>query len=40
MPSTADAVLAMALHKWLDGKPWFYHPVQAAARAWLASKNL
>ena len=39
-PSTADAVLAVALHKWLDGKPWFYHPVQAAARAWLASKNL
>ena len=39
-PSTADAVLAVALHKWLDGKPWFYHPVQAAARAWLASRNL
>jgi len=39
-PPTADAVLAVALHKWLDGRPWFYHPVQAAARAWLASKNL
>jgi len=39
-PLTADGVLAVALHKWLDGRPWFYHPVQAAARAWLASKNL
>jgi hypothetical protein len=39
-PSTADAVLAVALHKWLDGSPWFYHPMQASARAWLTSKNL
>ena len=39
-PSTADVALAAVLHKWLDGRPWFYQPVQAAARAWLAAKNL
>jgi Papain family cysteine protease len=40
IPPTVDAALATTLHKWLAAAPWFYQPVQAAARAWLAAKNM
>lgn len=36
----ADAVFAVELHRWLNRHPWFYKPIQTAARNWLAAKGL
>lgn len=39
-PPSPDRVLADALRAWLAGRPRYYAPLQAAARTWLAAKNL
>lgn len=39
-PHSDDEVFAIALHAWLDSKPWCYKKAQKAARAWLAAKQL
>ena len=40
-PTYNDAVFAVALHRWLDGKNrWFYKSIQKAALVWLKAKGL